>query len=299
MKNRLLSIFLALAMVFALAGCAASSNNEETSTANAEYTTKLFGEDVITINITTSEEDWDYLIENATSKPYISADVEIDGVTYEDVGIKTKGNTSLTQVANSGSDRYSLKINFDKYVDGQDCYGLDSLVLNNLYSDNSYLKEYMSYALMDYMESWVDDAISAAGNSDLAVVEASKGATPITNSDQAEIAEHGQYDPHLWLSLKGAETEAENIRDGLIQADPDHTDYYTDNCSDFVAQLEELYNSYSQKFEAVTKKNIVTGHGFAALPSGKGIAAERNSAFTADNVQLADTGDGRLAGARL
>ena len=152
MKNRLLSIFLALAMVFALAGCAASSNNEETSTANTEYTSKLFGEDVITINITTSEEDWDYLIENATSKPYISADVEIDGVTYEDVGIKTKGNTSLTQVANSGSDRYSLKINFDKYVDGQDCYGLDSLVLNNLYSDNSYLKEYMSYALMDYMD---------------------------------------------------------------------------------------------------------------------------------------------------
>ena len=139
-------------MVFALAGCAASSNNEETSTANTEYTSKLFGEDVITINITTSEEDWDYLIENATSKPYISADVEIDGVTYEDVGIKTKGNTSLTQVANSGSDRYSLKINFDKYVDGQDCYGLDSLVLNNLYSDNSYLKEYMSYALMDYMD---------------------------------------------------------------------------------------------------------------------------------------------------
>lgn len=68
------------------------------------------------------------------------------------MGIKTKGNTSLTQVANSGSDRYSLKINFDKYVDGQDCYGLDSLVLNNLYSDNSYLKEYMSYALMDYMD---------------------------------------------------------------------------------------------------------------------------------------------------
>lgn len=139
-------------MVFALAGCAANSNSDEASSANAEYATKLFGEDVITINITTSEEDWDYLIENATSKPYISADVEIDGVTYDDVGIKTKGNTSLTQVANSDSDRYSLKINFDKYVDGQNCYGLDSLALNNLYSDNSYLKEYMSYALMDYMD---------------------------------------------------------------------------------------------------------------------------------------------------
>ncbi len=135
-----------------LAGCAANSSDGETSTADSDYSTEIFGIDVITINITTSEENWDYLIQNAISKPDISADVEIDGVTYENVGIKTKGNTSLTQVANSGSDRYSLKINFDKYVNGQDCCGLDSLVLNNLYSDTSYLKEYMSYALMDYMD---------------------------------------------------------------------------------------------------------------------------------------------------
>ncbi|MEA4816384.1 MAG: CotH kinase family protein [Lachnospiraceae bacterium] len=152
MQKKLLSILLALTMTFGLAGCAVNSNDGETSTAEADYSTEIFGKDVITINITTSEEDWDYLTENATSKPYISADVEIDGLTYEDVGIKTKGNTSLTQVANSGSDRYSLKINFDKYVDGQDCYGLDSLVLNNLYSDTTYLKEYMSYTLMDYMD---------------------------------------------------------------------------------------------------------------------------------------------------
>lgn len=152
MRKRLLSILFALIMTLGLVGCATNSNNEETSAADADYSTEIFGKDIITINIATSEEDWDYLIENATSKPYISPDVEIDGVTYADVGIKTKGNTSLTQVANSGSDRYSLKINFDKNVDGQDCYGLDSLALNNLYSDNSYLKEYMAYTLMDYMD---------------------------------------------------------------------------------------------------------------------------------------------------
>ena len=152
MRKRLLSILLALTMTLGLAGCATDSTDDKTATADANYSTEIFGKDVITINITSSEEDWDYLIENATSKPYISADVEIDGVTYEDVGIKTKGNTSLTQVANSDSDRFSLKINFDKYVDGQDCYGLDCLVLNNLYSDTTYLKEYMSYELMDYMD---------------------------------------------------------------------------------------------------------------------------------------------------
>lgn len=148
MRKRLLPVLLALTLILGMTGCAANSTGSET----AAYSEEIFGKDVITINITASDEDWEYLMENATSKPYISADVEIDGVTYEDVGIKTKGNTSLTQVASSDSDRYSLKINFDKYVDEQDCCGLDTLVLNNLYGDTSYLKEYMSYALMDYMD---------------------------------------------------------------------------------------------------------------------------------------------------
>lgn len=110
------------------------------------------------------------------------------------------------------------------------------------------------------MEAWADDAISAADNQDLVVVEASKGATPITNTDEGEIAEHGQYDPHLWLSLTGAETEAENIRDGLVQADPDHASYYQDNCTEFVGKLEKLHQEYTQKFQSVTNKSIVTGH---------------------------------------
>ena len=150
MRARFLSLLLIVAIVAGLAGCGAVKNNSASET--ADYSTKIFGKDVITINITASEEDWQNLMDNATTKPTISADVDIDGVTYKDVGVKTKGNTSLTQVANSGSDRFSLKLNFDKYVDGQDCYGLDSLVLNNLYSDSTYLKEYLSYALMDYMD---------------------------------------------------------------------------------------------------------------------------------------------------
>lgn len=124
----------------------------ETAAENApEYTEKLFSKDVIKIEITASEEDWTYLMENATSKPYISADVTIDGALFGNVGVKTKGNTSLTQVASTDSDRYSLKLNFDKYVDGQTCYGLDKLVLNNIYGDTTYMKEYMSYKLFDYM----------------------------------------------------------------------------------------------------------------------------------------------------
>ncbi|SMC70079.1 CotH protein [Papillibacter cinnamivorans DSM 12816] len=155
MKRRVLSFLTAIAVLAGLAGCSSgSSGGQATAAASGEgdYETEIFGKDVITVNITASQEDWDSLMENAVSKPYISADVEINGVTFKDVGIKTKGNTTLTQVAASGSDRFSLKLNFDKYAEGQNCYGLDTLDLNNIYGDSTYLKEYMSYALLNYME---------------------------------------------------------------------------------------------------------------------------------------------------
>ena len=71
---------------------------------------------------------------------------------------------------------------------------------------------------------------------------------------------HGKYDPHLWLSLKGAQTEAKNIKDAFVQADPSNKDYYEQNCNEFVAQLENLYDDYNEKFQSVEKNSFVTGH---------------------------------------
>lgn len=110
------------------------------------------------------------------------------------------------------------------------------------------------------MEAWVDEAVKAADNSALIAVEASKGAEPLQNTDPDEIQEHGQYDPHLWLSLKGAQIEVKNIRDALAQADPANKDYYGKNCDAFVTQLDSLYQQYSQKLQGTAKKTIVTGH---------------------------------------
>ncbi len=110
------------------------------------------------------------------------------------------------------------------------------------------------------MEAWADKAVQSANNPDLVTVEASKGAEPIKNTDPGEIEEHGQYDPHIWLSLKGAEIETKNIKDGLVKADPANQEYYEKNCDDFVSKLESLYSDYDQKFKSVPKKSFVTGH---------------------------------------
>jgi len=110
------------------------------------------------------------------------------------------------------------------------------------------------------MEAWAEEAISASSNSKLIVVEASKNASMIENTDPDEIKERGQYNPHLWLSLKGAVIEAKNIKDALVQADIVNKDYYEHNCSDFTNQLDNLFNDYSRKFQSVTQKSFVTGH---------------------------------------
>lgn len=126
------------------------------------------------------------------------------------------------------------------------------------------------------MESWAAQAVSAAANASLVEVDASKGAESIKSANAGEAKERGQYDPHLWLSLKGAEIEVKNIKDGLCKADPANSDYYQKNCDSYVAKLENLYQDYKAKFSTDKKKNFVTGHAaFAYLCRDFGL--EQNS----------------------
>lgn len=106
---------------------------------------------VIEVDIDISEDNWASLLENATAEEYYDCDVTINGTTYEHVGLRAKGNTSLSMVASSDSDRYSFKIKFDEYVDGQSCDGLSKLVLNNNYSDATMMKEALCYDMFAFL----------------------------------------------------------------------------------------------------------------------------------------------------
>lgn len=118
-----------------------------------EYTNRLFNKNkVADINIEMTEEDWNWIIENATDEEYRSANITINGETFYNVGIRPKGNSSLRTVAqDKTTNRYSFKIKFDKYVTGQTYYGLDELVVNNMFSDATYMKEYIAYDIYEKM----------------------------------------------------------------------------------------------------------------------------------------------------
>src|SRR5690606_25314879 len=92
-----------------------------------------------------SQEDWEDMLNNALDEEYHKVDMSIDGLLLESVAFRTKGNLTLREIAQSDSDRYSFKINLGKYEDDQTLLGLDEFVLNNGYSDPSYLREYLSY----------------------------------------------------------------------------------------------------------------------------------------------------------
>ena len=112
------------------------------------------------------------------------------------------------------------------------------------------------------MDDWADDAVKAAGNTDIVVVDASAGvdAISIEEHEGENEAEHGAYDPHIWLSPLCAVTMAGNIRDALIKADPGNSTYYEANYNTFSGALEKLYTEYAEKFKNTVDKSFVTGH---------------------------------------
>lgn len=109
------------------------------------------------------------------------------------------------------------------------------------------------------MEPWVEKTLEVTDNKNLITVDSSTGFNLIKNTEE-EIEEHGEYDPHIWLSLKGAQSQAKNIRDALIKADPQNKDFYEKNYADFSSKLEDLFSEYAGKLNTVPNKNFVTGH---------------------------------------
>ena len=120
-----------------------------------EYSSKLFDTDeILSIHIIMDDAEWSEMLSDAISETYSQCDVEINGEMFYRVGIRPKGNTSLTAIASDpDTDRYSFKLEFDQYVEGQSCYGLDKLILNNSYADATSMKEALIYDMYQYLNT--------------------------------------------------------------------------------------------------------------------------------------------------
>ncbi|TMV46895.1 spore coat protein CotH [Paenibacillus mesophilus] len=131
---------------------AAGAVNASSSAITANIEKYVFPKDkVVDVKITIAPEDFQDMLDNAAAEELKTASIEYNGIKFDNVGIRTKGNLSLRSVVNSESDRYSFKISFDEYLTNQTFYGIDKINLNNNYSDATYMREYLSYELAKEM----------------------------------------------------------------------------------------------------------------------------------------------------
>jgi spore coat protein CotH len=85
--------------------------------------------------------DWEDLHTHYLENTYYPADFEWQGVKVRNSGIRVRGNTTR-------NDRKpSFRIDFDRFVDGQDFFGLKAIVMNNSWHDPSMLHDDLSMLL--------------------------------------------------------------------------------------------------------------------------------------------------------
>ncbi len=131
----------------ALAGAGVLESSRKTS---LTYAKNLFDQSTVH-KIEITMDGWDDFIDNCTDEKYRACAVTIDGEAQGTVGIRAKGNTSLSSMAQYDNDRYSFKIEFDHYQKKKTYRGLDKLSLNNIIQDATYMKDYWGYTFMNQM----------------------------------------------------------------------------------------------------------------------------------------------------
>jgi spore coat protein CotH len=112
----------------------------------------VFDESVIrTYNLTLPEAEWQSLNDNARLEQYTPANLEFEGQTIENVGLRFKGAFGSLYFCFQGDvricDKLSLKIKFNEYVSGQRFYGLKRVNLHAMNSDPSKMHDALGYKL--------------------------------------------------------------------------------------------------------------------------------------------------------
>lgn len=108
-QSKRIDVLVACAVVFAVVVSMALVVIGRQQAANGqlrkepEYAEKVFGADIISVEIIADEDDWQAMLDNALSEQFIMVDVVVNGRRFNNVGIRPKGNSSLMQVASSGA----------------------------------------------------------------------------------------------------------------------------------------------------------------------------------------------------
>lgn len=126
---------------------------------------QLSGQDIFSsktvvkdIYLTFYDGNWEEaLLQNKLSgeEERILAKIQLNGITYDSVGVRYKGNSSFFNVKKTGAKKFPFNIKIDHIVKKQSLpNGYESLKLSNVFRDPSFVREVLAYDIAsNYMPS--------------------------------------------------------------------------------------------------------------------------------------------------
>ena len=115
-------------------------------------------------------------------------------------------------------------------------------------------------------EDWVEDALAERSNEDMVVVnlmdvldEALKEEETVEGMQSEEEEGEGEteYDEHIWLSLKNAQTLCQYLSDRLCEIDSEHSADYQENTAAYLEQLDGLDGAYQAAVSAADRSTLL------------------------------------------
>ena len=147
-------------------------------------------------------------------------------------------------------------------------------------------------------DEWVEDILKENNNlnsfsvmeniEDLLKQEEEKEG--MQEDEHEQVHEEGEFDEHIWLSLKNAKASCENILNELVKLDPENKDKYQANYDRYINELNKLDAEYEKAVSNSSKKvllfadrfpfrYLVDDYGIDYYAAFKGCSAESEASF--------------------
>ncbi|NQT65467.1 MAG: CotH kinase family protein, partial [FCB group bacterium] len=207
-------------------------------------------ETINTIYLTFEESNWDEILDNlyaAGDEERLVGDAVVNGVQFDDVGVRYKGNSSYSPQ----NAKNPLNIKLDHILDDQTYEGYGTLKLANGFKDPSFVRETLSYeiarnympaSLANYCQVYINNEYLGLYTSVQSVDKYFKNTHFQTNNDirfKGEIIQEGPPQSVVVWGYMGADSTY-------------YTDYYelkSDTGWDELIEFLDVFNNNSAEME--------------------------------------------------
>ena len=121
-------------------------------------------------------------------------------------------------------------------------------------------------------ENWIHDVDTV--NSDVIVVDTSKGISVMDYDEHEIISEHDEHssgDPHIWLNPVMAKIQVQNIADALASIDPQNEKFYRQNAQSYQEKLDLLDSKIKSELASCNKDFISFHNAFSYFAKQYGL----------------------------